>query len=377
MSAEPSAGGVIAIRMPKWGLSMEEGQVVGWLKTAGDRFVEGEELVEIETAKITNVYEAPASGLLRRIVAGEGETVPVGGLIAVAAEADTPEAEIDAFVTAFHESFVPASGEGGGPALKEQSVEAGPYRLNLGLAGEGEGQAVVLIHGFASNARSWELNLDALAGRGRVTVELPGHGASSKNVEDGEAAGLARAVAAALETVGVERAHLVGHSLGAAVALRMALAEPARFCSLTLVAPAGLPGARPDRAFLEGIVEGQRPRDLKPLLERLFHEPALVSQEMVEEMARYKRIDGVEESLAVLRDRLVEDEPGPDPSALSALPRTLVVLGADDRVVSPPDAEALPQTWRVVTLDNAGHMPHVEQAAAFNRLLIAFLDESA
>ena len=68
---------ITAITMPKWGLTMTEGTVVGWLKQQGQRFAEGEEILEIETPKITNVVEATSGGILRRIVAQPNVTLPV------------------------------------------------------------------------------------------------------------------------------------------------------------------------------------------------------------------------------------------------------------------------------------------------------------
>jgi pyruvate dehydrogenase E2 component (dihydrolipoamide acetyltransferase) len=75
-----------AITMPKWGLSMEEGMVVAWLAEEGNSIDAGQDILEIETTKITNVYEAPAAGFLRRQVVAEGETVPVGTLLGLLAE---------------------------------------------------------------------------------------------------------------------------------------------------------------------------------------------------------------------------------------------------------------------------------------------------
>jgi pyruvate dehydrogenase E2 component (dihydrolipoamide acetyltransferase) len=65
-----------ALTMPKWGLSMEEGTIVGWQAQVGQKVSVGDELVEIETTKITNSVEAAHAGVLLRIVAQVGDTLP-------------------------------------------------------------------------------------------------------------------------------------------------------------------------------------------------------------------------------------------------------------------------------------------------------------
>ncbi len=69
-----------AITMPKWGLAMDKGTVVAWHVGEGAAIEAGDEVVDIETTKITGVYESPQAGTLRRIAA-EGTTLPVGALM--------------------------------------------------------------------------------------------------------------------------------------------------------------------------------------------------------------------------------------------------------------------------------------------------------
>src|SRR5919201_3364361 len=72
--------------MPKWGLSMQQGLIGRWLKQEGDAVEKGEPLLEVETEKITNLVESPASGVLARVLFPAGSTVPVTQPIALIAE---------------------------------------------------------------------------------------------------------------------------------------------------------------------------------------------------------------------------------------------------------------------------------------------------
>jgi len=72
--------------LPKWGMGMEEGTITRWLKAVGEKVEEGEPLVEIETAKVTQEMEAPVSGRLVKILLAEGATAAVNTEIAVIEE---------------------------------------------------------------------------------------------------------------------------------------------------------------------------------------------------------------------------------------------------------------------------------------------------
>ena len=92
---------IASLTMPKWGIEMTEGTITSWRVTPGTRVEKGQEILDVETEKIVNAVEAPASGVLRRIIAAEGETRSVGELIGIIAEATVPEAEIERFAREF------------------------------------------------------------------------------------------------------------------------------------------------------------------------------------------------------------------------------------------------------------------------------------
>uniref|UniRef100_UPI0026F1A31A alpha/beta fold hydrolase n=1 Tax=Phenylobacterium aquaticum TaxID=1763816 RepID=UPI0026F1A31A len=176
---------------------------------------------------------------------------------------------------------------------------------------------------------------------------------------------------AALEVSGVTKAHLVGHSLGAAVAARIAADRPDLAQSLILIAPASLPGTAVSEAFLTGVIEAQRARDLKPWMEMLVADPAMVTKDMVEDVLKFTRMDGVEDALSLIRDRLVGGQDAADlREDLADIPKALVIASHQDQIVGAPDEAALPPGFRVFWMDDAGHMPHLEKAGEVNALII-------
>jgi pyruvate dehydrogenase E2 component (dihydrolipoamide acetyltransferase) len=89
------------VTVPKWGIEMQEGTIAGWRAAEGDAVEKGQELIEIESDKIINTMEAPASGVLRRRLVGEGETVRVGVLLGVIAAPDCSDAAVAEFIAGF------------------------------------------------------------------------------------------------------------------------------------------------------------------------------------------------------------------------------------------------------------------------------------
>ncbi len=359
---------ITPIRMPKWGLSMQEGKIVEWQKREGEAVREGEDLVDVETSKITNIYEAPAAGTLRRIVAQAGDTLPVGALLAVMADGAVSDGDIDAYIAEFNANFVIEAAEGGEAGLATREIEAAGSTLRVGMAGQGQdGVPVLLIHGFGGDMQNWTLLMEPLsADRPVYALELPGHGQSQKAVPDASMAGLAKATIAALDALDVKAAHLVGHSMGGAVALAAALAAPGRVASLTLIASAGLPGAAVNPDYLNGFIDARRARDLQPVAEMLFADKAMASKELVEQLSRFKRIDGVEEALSALRDAMLNgDELAGLAKRVGEIAAPLLVIAASaDEIVSGPDQSALPKAARFLMIEGAGHLPQIERADA-------------
>ncbi len=258
-----------------------------------------------------------------------------------------------------------------------------PPRL-LDYTERGSGPAVLLLHGFPLTRAMWDDQVEPLAERFRTIVpDLRGHGSSPASDGPFTMDDYVADLVALIDRLGVERAALVGLSMGGYVILNLIARHPERVWAIVLAdtrAPADaeeVRQVRQEQAQLvlaggtEQFVEMQVPRMVAP--STVVERSGVV--ERYRAMVRANRPTSIAAALAGLaaRDDMT--------STLESIGvPTLVVVGAED-VSTPPSesrllAERVPGA-RLVTLEGVGHLSNMEAPDRFNAALIPFLTESA
>jgi pimeloyl-ACP methyl ester carboxylesterase len=276
---------------------------------------------------------------------------------------------------------------------RQARVRVGEIEIEVEEAGEGE-RPFVLLHGFTGSRDDFRDVFGELSRHGRTVVpDQRGHGGSTNtgNPEGYTLECLVADLAGLLDALAIERCDLLGHSMGGMVAMRFALAHPARVASLVLMdtAPASIDGVpKPVRDAGAKIAREQGMETLYQLLRaRATSDPALPAS-----MRRVIEAAGPEAFFERVRRKLLAMDPEAFASLLTVLaehegvehrlgeircPAT-VIVGAEDTAFLAPSAQmaaSIPGAHHVVIPD-AAHSPQIENREAWLAAVTAHLSRA-
>jgi pyruvate dehydrogenase E2 component (dihydrolipoamide acetyltransferase) len=400
------------------GQDLTEAKVVALHVKVGDQVKKGDVVAEVESEKASFEVEAFSSGTVTHIAYKLGDTATVLQPLLFVGQAGEKVEAVSATLAAGSATVSPitpstkqinlGSSErnrssplarrlastngldisrmnGSGPrgAVVFRDIEAllkspgatnkanGPASLAFRSLRDGTGTPVIFIHGFGAELAAWRPFVEHMGIANQKTgLDLPGHGASPEG-DVGNFDDLVESVAAALTEAGHTRLHLVGHSLGAAVAASLAVRKGFEVKSLALISPAGL-GPKVNGDFVSGFLAADSEAALKSWMQSLVHRRGALPQAMVRATLAARRATGLAAAqkkvaaavfsgstqLFSIRDALDEYE-GP----------CRVIVGLEDEIIPAEYADAVPGHVAVNRLPGVGHLPQNEAPALVARLV--------
>jgi pyruvate dehydrogenase E2 component (dihydrolipoamide acetyltransferase) len=256
-------------------------------------------------------------------------------------------------------------------------LEAGGETIHYLKAGRAQ-KIIVLVHGFGSDARSWTMNQPALAASATVyALDLPGHGASPAR-DIGGLDHLAGIVSEAIAALAPAPVHVIGHSMGGAIALRVAELTPSRLRALTLIAPAGV-GTGRNTAFIPAFLAMEDAASAEHALRMLVNHPALLNRQIIDGVLASRSQPHVYAAWQRMREVGGEiwARSAASQAALASLTMPVqIIWGEQDAVLPPEGLDRLPPRIPLHRIPDAGHVPHMEAMKAVNRLILDFDGQS-
>ena len=254
---------------------------------------------------------------------------------------------------------------------------------------KGAGAPVLLIHGFGEFLEIWSFNLEPLSQHHLVyALDLPGHGLSDKPRIDYTVDLATEFIIEFMQTLGIERASLIGHSAGGRACLDTAINFPEKVNKLVLIDSGGLSNRVPFHYRLSTlpvlsdiIIRPTIKAGLRRGMEKAFYNPDLIEEAWLDLNYQYMKTPRAKDALiSLIRSNATFSGPRPGVVMTSKLhlvkSPTLIIHGANDRVIPVEDArnasKLIPNS-KLEVFARCGHCPHMEKPDEFNKAVIAFL----
>jgi pimeloyl-ACP methyl ester carboxylesterase len=261
------------------------------------------------------------------------------------------------------------------PVAKEVTVLG--YKLHYLEAGRGA--PVILLHGTGGEGARWMPQIQGLSSDFRViALDQIGFGQSDKPMTNYHSGVFAGFLAGFMKAIGVPKASLIGQSMGAAVALSLAVEKPEMVDRLVLVNGGGFrsaPRTTPPDWHARQIANAGTLAESREYMEKLYFDHSFVTDKLVEQnlMQRLRSAYTIE-SMQNAADRGLGGVSEDEVRAIKA--PTLLVWGANDKLSPPVNADklnAVIKNSRKVLIDKAGHYPFLEHPDKFNQVVREFL----
>jgi 2-hydroxy-6-oxonona-2,4-dienedioate hydrolase len=270
------------------------------------------------------------------------------------------------------------SAQEGKEAASKTDKFATVYGAKIHYVEAGNGAPLILIHGLADNVEIWDSVIPPLAAKFRViALDQIGFGQSDKPLLNYRVGTFVDFLDGFMSELKIERASLVGNSLGGWVAASFALAHPKRVDRLVLCDAAGyrsLPQAMEPRT-LDALKLASRD-DIRYLGPLTFHNKQFYEGAAVDDAFRQRVIAGDSYTVSRVLDSLIRGDDALD-NRLHAINRpTLILWGRDDKLIPLSFGERFHQEIagsQLRLIDNCGHMPQVECANEFSTAVLQFL----
>ena len=266
------------------------------------------------------------------------------------------------------------------PAAAQSSKEAVVFGQKIHYTDTGSGPVVVLLHGLGGNSTNWAFNTPALAQKHRVIVpDQIGFGRSDKPLINYRVGTYVDFLDKLLAELKVERASLVGNSMGGWIAAAYALKHPSKVERLVLVDAAGFaPPKDFDLAALSGLNPSTR-EEMKRLAGMVFFNPLLKTDAAVDMLLAQRLSAGDGYTIQRLVESIHRSEDMLDGKLGAIKQPVLIVWGREDGLTTlAREGERfkreIPQS-QLIVFDQCGHVPQVEKAAEFNAAVLKFLSQ--